>query len=139
MIIFVGGSISIRSLTPEVQEHLSNIIKRGFPVVIGDAPGADSTVQRFFADHNYRSVTIYHVGNCRNNLGGWSQRKIVPKNGTPFFVCKDQAMAADADYGFMIWDGKSRGTRQNILELVKLNKRSIVFVEPTNETVQILP
>jgi hypothetical protein len=48
-------------------------------------------------------------------------------------------MAADADYGFMIWDGKSRGTRQNILELVKLNKRSIVFVEPTNETVQILP
>jgi hypothetical protein len=48
-------------------------------------------------------------------------------------------MAADADYGFMIWAGKSRGTRQNILELVKLNKRSIVFVEPTNNPFRSSP
>lgn len=31
-------------------------------------------------------------------------------------------MAKAADYGFMIWNGKSKGTLNNIINLVQYNK-----------------
>ena len=139
MNIFISGSISIRSLSTAVQKHLNNIVERGLSVIIGDAPGADSAVQRFFADRKYANVTVFHMGNCRNNLGVWRQRKIQPQQGTPWYTCKDQAMAQSADYGFMLWDGKSRGTRQNILNMASLNKASLLFLAPSKEILTILP
>ena len=138
-VIFVGGSISIRSLSSAVQQRLSNIIERRLPVIVGDAPGADSAVQRFFAERKYENVRVYHMGRCRANLGGWYQRKIEPTNGTPYQVCKDRALAKDADFGFMLWDGKSRGTRNNILTLANLNKTTLLFLAPSQELVTILP
>ena len=38
-------------------------------------------------------------------------------------------MILDCDRGVMVWDGKSKGTRQNIIELLALDKR----VENVNE------
>ena len=31
---------------------------------------------------------------------------------------KDKAMAAEADYGFVLWDGKSSGSISNVFELL---------------------
>lgn len=36
-------------------------------------------------------------------------------------------MANEADYGFMIWDGKSRGTLNNTINLVAQNKKVLVY------------
>ena len=48
-------------------------------------------------------------------------------------------MAERADYGFMLWDGKSRGTKTNVLTLAKLNKTSLLFLAASNEFQTILP
>lgn len=69
-------------------------------------------------------------GKARNNAGGWQVKSIsVSKDvsGYAFYAAKDKAMAADADYGFMIWDGRSRGTRENINNLTNLGKNTLVF------------
>jgi phenylacetate-coenzyme A ligase PaaK-like adenylate-forming protein len=39
-------------------------------------------------------------------------------------------MAKSADYGFMIWNGKSRGTLYNMVNLVKFNKKVLVYLIP---------
>lgn len=55
-------------------------------------------------------------------------RKIAvsPKlTGREFWTQKDKAMAAD--YGFFLWDGKSQDSITNVLELVKDNKKSLVY------------
>ena len=40
-------------------------------------------------------------------------------------------MASEADYGFMIWDGCSKGTTNNISNLLNAGKMVLVFL--TNE------
>jgi putative RNA 2'-phosphotransferase len=67
----------------------------------------------------------------RNNIGNWhivaTQSEI--KSGYDFYKQKDIAMANDCDYGFMIWDGKSRGTKNNIIRLVGNSKVCDVYLQ----------
>ena len=37
-------------------------------------------------------------------------------------------MADEADYGFMIWDGMSKGTLSNIITLTALEKTTLVYL-----------
>ncbi len=37
-------------------------------------------------------------------------------------------MARDATYGYMIWNGKSNGTLNNVLNLLELNKKIILYL-----------
>lgn len=39
-------------------------------------------------------------------------------------------MTKDADYGFMIWNGKSKGTLNNIINLTKQNKKVLLYYTP---------
>jgi SHS2 domain-containing protein len=39
-------------------------------------------------------------------------------------------MAREADYGIMVWDGKSKGTLNNVLNLLSENKGALVFFSP---------
>jgi hypothetical protein len=43
---------------------------------------------------------------------------------------KDQAMADTAEYGLMLWDGKSKGTINNVLNLCRAHKPVVVYVAP---------
>ena len=39
-------------------------------------------------------------------------------------------MASEADYGFVLWDGKSAGSISNVLELMKNGKPIIIYFAP---------
>jgi hypothetical protein len=80
------------------------MIAEKLPIVIGDANGADKTVQAYLADRLYGAVEVYCVrGNCRNNLGGWWVREVAAPHSRrdfAFYASKDEEMAKDADVGF---------------------------------------
>ena len=40
-------------------------------------------------------------------------------------------MAEEAHCGVMLWDAKSKGTLQNLLNLIAANKRTLVYFAPT--------
>ena len=42
-------------------------------------------------------------------------------------------MAELADYGLVIWDGKSAGSIANVLELTRQNKVAVVYLAPSKE------
>ncbi|MDJ0842203.1 MAG: hypothetical protein QNK37_37225 [Acidobacteriota bacterium] len=129
--VFLSGSRSIQELHPLVQQRLRNILAKNFRVVIGDADGVDTAFQNFFWEHRYPQVVVYCPGaRCRNNVGGWPQHHIdVPPHirGRAFYTQRDKAMAAAADVGFVVWDGKSKGSQANIEEMKRLGKPSLVF------------
>lgn len=135
MKIFAAGTKSIKSLSPSVQKKLSSIISNGDQILVGDCNGADAAIQSYCLKSAFPNVTVYASGNhVRNNLGNWAVKNIIPEKpvyGFEFYRQKDLAMADDADCGFMIWDGKSRGTYSNIVALAKQNKRVLVYVEPS--------
>jgi SHS2 domain-containing protein len=52
------------------------------------------------------------------------------EKGFDFYTLKDREMAREADYGFMVWDGKSRGTLNNIVNLLSETKSTLLFFSP---------
>jgi adenine-specific DNA-methyltransferase len=132
--IFVGGSRSIAHLPAAACERLDNIVASGAHVVIGDAAGADSAVQRHLLASGYRAVEIFaSEGRPRHNLGDWPVRAVAVegvRSGYAFFAAKDRAMAEVADFGLMIWDGKSPGTVLNILRLLGHGKKAVLIEAP---------
>ena len=131
MKVFVGGSRNISRIPAEVKLRLNNIIQSCGTILIGDANGTDKSVQKYLTDVGYDNVIVYFVGdNFRNNVGNWKTKKISyegRKKDFQFFVRKDMAMSEEADYGFMLWDGVSKGTINNALNLIRENKKVLMF------------
>lgn len=138
--VFFSGSRSISHLNQQIKQRIiENIMARQFTVVIGDANGADKAFQQLFAQHAYQNVQIFCSGTSfRNNLGNW-QTHFVPSNqkGRAFYTEKDKKMAQIADYGFVLWDGKSQGSLNNIRELLGQNKFSLVYHAPSQQFMPI--
>ncbi len=138
--VFIGGSRHVSRLTPQVIERLENIVGRGFSVVVGDAAGADKAVQKYLVDASYPHVTVFCSGDrARNNLGQWKLHKVATAKtvkGFQFFAAKDREMAQEADFGLMIWDGKSPGTALNVLRLLRAGKKAVMLRVPDKQTVE---
>jgi adenine-specific DNA-methyltransferase len=133
-IVFIGGSRAVTRLSDEVKERLDRIVHNGFPVVVGDAAGADKAVQKHLLDAGCTSVTVFCSGDRpRNNLGGWATHAVEAPGGArgfQFHALKDREMARRADFGLMIWDGQSPGTALNVLRLVRAGKKAVMFNVP---------
>ena len=134
MKVFVAGPRAISNLDKNVEDKLNSIIKNNYTVLVGDANGIDKSVQQYFYNNNYKNVNVYaSQGKARNNIGNWIVQGVeVPKNvkGFDFYAAKDSAMAKNADYGLMLWNGKSKGTLNNIINLTKQNKRVLIYFTP---------
>ena len=139
--VFIGGSRRISRLNETIINRLDTIMSKGFQVLLGDANGADKAVQAYLNSKSYKNVTVYCSGNrCRNNVGRWQVNNISvsPRlKGREFYTVKDTQMAEDGDYGFMIWDGKSLGSLNNVVTLLKWNKISLVYFSPEQRIYRI--
>jgi hypothetical protein len=129
--IFLGGSRDICELPPPAIERISAIVTAEHGVLIGDAPGADAEMQGLLAGYNYEHVGVFHAGaEPRNNLGDWAAYRVPPPDGAKgfaFHAAKDREMARRADFGLMVWDGISPGTRLNILRLAIIGSPCVVY------------
>jgi hypothetical protein len=70
---------------------------------------------------------------CRNNVGEWPVKQVSThhqKKDFTYYATKDEEMAQAASYGFMLWDGKSKGTLNNILNLLRQQKKVLVYFAP---------
>jgi hypothetical protein len=136
-IVFVAGSRQISRLPTEVRSRLDTMIEKGFQILVGDANGADKAVQHYFADRSYPNVLVHCMkDHCRNNVGNWPTREVAAPRGAKgfdYYSLKDRAMAEAAEYGLMLWDGKSKGTVNNVVNLSRDHKPVVVYVAPTRE------
>jgi hypothetical protein len=137
--VFIGGSRKIGRLRAEVRKRLDRIIEKKLQVLIGDANGADRAVQQYLDSRGYDRVEVFCMdGICRNNVGGWVKRSIsAPKGakGFEYYSAKDKEMTNESTVGFMLWDGKSKGTLTNVSRLIEQNKKVLVYVAPQRKFV----
>ncbi len=135
--VFIGGSRKMSRLNEMIRARLDNIIRGHLAVAIGDANGADKAVQAYLAERSYRQVTVYCAGaTCRNNVGHWPTIHVsVERTSRDFeyYAQKDARMAEIASCGFMLWDGSSKGTLNNILALLRANRKCVVYFGPERE------
>ena len=130
MKVFISGSITIKDLSPIAMQKIDNIMNKNLTVLVGDANGVDKIVQEYLNNNNYKNVIVYYAGqNIRNNIGKWTTENIpaIGMTGRAKFTMKDLRMAEDSDFGLMIWDGISKGTKKNIIEMQNLGKHFYVI------------
>jgi hypothetical protein len=136
--IFIGGSREVTRLPQDVQSRLDEIINKDHRVVLGDANGADKAVQEYLADQKFKNVTLFCSGDApRNNVGRWPIHPVTADSQTKdyeFFAAKDREMARRADFGLMIWDGKSPGTLLNLVRLLQERKIAVLYNVPQKQT-----
>ena len=139
--VFIAGSMNIKHLDPQVKERIANILSSNLSVVVGDADGADKSIQSYLLERDANNTTVYCSGpQPRNNLGNWPVRSVASKHepgSRAFFTAKDIEMANAADYGLMIWDSKSTGTLSNVIDLLNRKKKSVVFVNKKKQFITI--
>jgi hypothetical protein len=130
--VFIAGSMNIKHLHAQVKERIDNIVASGFSVVVGDADGADASIQEYLSNARSTNTRVYCSGGSpRNNVGGWPVEAVTTdyaKGSRAYFTAKDLRMAEIADFGLMVWDTKSTGTLSNVIELLNYKKKSVVFV-----------
>jgi hypothetical protein len=132
--VFIAGSRALSRLNADVKHRIDTMVDKGFTILVGDANGADKAVQRYLAEKHFRNVIVHCMaGNCRNNVAGWPTREIAAAPGArgfAYYSTKDLAMARDAEYGLMLWDGESKGTLNNVINMVQQNKMVVVYFSP---------
>lgn len=139
--VFIAGSMNIKHLDPKVKERIKNVVMSEFEVVVGDADGADTSIQQYLLSLGSSRTTVYCSGSRpRNNVGNWPICVVETKHSEgsrAFYTAKDLVMAEAADFGLMIWDTKSTGTLSNVIELLERKKKSVIFInkEKTFKTV----
>ena len=128
--IFLGGSKIINSLTPAMKEKIVEFMNIGHNIIIGDSMGADKEMQKVLEENNYKKVTVYYSGDRpRVNLGNWKTKHISSNKFMSDYErqkLKDNQMAKDCDYGYMLLQGLTKGTIANINKLLELNKTCYV-------------
>ena len=139
--VFISGSMKIKNLDPSVLARINNILNSNYQVIVGDADGVDSCIQKYLDSKQTKSVVVYCSGEKpRNNIGQWLTENIntpVTPGTRAFFTAKDIKMAEDCDYGLMVWDAQSTGTLSNALELLKRKKISLVYINKTKEFLKV--
>ncbi|MEW6543523.1 MAG: hypothetical protein AB1411_07920 [Nitrospirota bacterium] len=139
--VFLGGSRRIAHLNESIRSKLDEFLNRGLWIFVGDANGADRALQQHLADRGYERVVVYAVtGMLRNNVGHWKVCSVdAPRGARGFdlYSVKDAQMANDASYGFMLWDGKSRGTLANVRSLLTRGKPVTVHLGPAHRLISL--
>lgn len=155
--VFISGSIAIKEIPQNAKIALDKMIKNNCEILVGDASGVDSAVQRYFADKNYFNLMIYTIENRpRNQISPkfkvriidieTSENQVKFKDKKPKIneiqvefedkkqksstkserarqSVKDVKMVEDCDFALSIWDGKSKGSYNNMLNLIAQKKK----------------
>lgn len=137
MKVFIAGPRAIKELDNNIRIKINSICDKNYDVLVGDADGIDTSVQKHLQNRAYRNVRIFaSKGLARNNIGNWNVENVEVNDdvkGFDFYAQKDLEMAKKADVGFMIWNGKSRGTFNNMINLLKLEKEVVLYYVPTEK------
>jgi hypothetical protein len=137
--VFISGSISIKTLSPQIIGSLNTIIAKQLTIFVGDAPGIDTLIQDYCNAKNYFYVLIYtitssprYIANKKFNFKHIFVEQTIKKERERQGY-KDRAMTNDSDYSFVIWDGSSKGSYSNILRSLKQNKPVKVYYTAIQE------
>jgi hypothetical protein len=135
--VFISGSIAIKNIPNSVEHSIDRIINKNIKILVGDADGVDTMVQNYCKKRNYYNVIVYSISNPRYKVSGFENKSISvvtnSKKERERQQEKDSAMTIDSDYSLAIWDGKSKGSYQNILRAIKKNKKIKVFLSPESK------
>lgn len=135
-IIFISGSRAINQLNSLNEDFIENCILKDKKILIWDADGVDFLVQEYLFKKKYTNVTVFTVNKKpRNNVWNFEVNYCdIPEWTFPkdVFRIKDEEMRKICNEGYVIWDWESKGSENNIKDLLKKGKQVTIFIDWKN-------
>lgn len=127
-VVFISGKVKYdRRISKRIQNELDSVMKANAKIIVGDAPGADTRVQDYLAEKNYRNVEVYTTDEkVRNNVGKWKVNKISSDGYTDEREVrrqKDIAMTNAATRGFAISSDDDRPDSATSLNIERMKEQ----------------
>lgn len=119
--IFISGSININNLNYKVLKIIEQFERENCQIYLGDAKGVDFLVQKKLFKDKYFNVIICTIySNPRNLITDKFKIENITvdsniKNEREKQTIKDYYMTEKTNFSFVIWDGKSKGSYNNII------------------------
>ena len=137
--VFISGSRSFKQLPHSFKEDIICLAdSKKCKFLVGDCDGVDSLVQKLLYDIHYKDVTVYASGSVPRNFYGsiyWEKKLLYyPKiyDLRKYYEQKDIAMSIDCNTAIVLWDGKSRATKNNIDRIKSMGKEVFIFLQGGN-------
>ena len=131
--VFLGGSQTWTALPEKALSSLNCWMRRHIAFLVGDSKGADKLMQQYLHEKGYEKVTVFVSGDeVRCNEGDWNVvhcASSAQPHSDEFYSAKDIRMAEAADEAFLLWDGESHETHENIIRMRRLGKEVTVCRE----------
>lgn len=136
--VFISGSIAIKSIPRSVENSINRIMDQNININVGDADGIDSMIQNYCKRKKYFNVTVYSIySSPRYKAPCFNKKYIIVKSESKRErerqKEKDSAMTIESDFSLVIWDGKSKGSYQNIRRAIENNKKVKVYLQLENQ------
>lgn len=130
--IMIVGSHTITELDHKVKMMISKLCGDGWHILVGDHSGLDTALQEYLMDMHTDWVQVYTARpQPSHNLDRWPVSR-PPKDGrwskAPRYLQNTLAMADAADFGMVLWDGRSMGTYFVIASLIEQGKSVWVYL-----------
>jgi hypothetical protein len=143
--VFISGSSKTQSkdseyyrkeLPDKVKKDIDKHMAKNHNIIVGEAPGIDSQVQKYLKEKNYKNVSVYTSYDKPRYLASkdWNVVNVDSKGHKPgskeFLREKDVAMTKDADEGLsvILENGGAGATRNNVKRLLNQNKNVKVYM-----------
>ena len=140
MIIYAGGSKTIKTIPDSVETRLKELASEGNTFALGTNEGADALLREFLCETVGADVNVYVPEGEDVTYDGAKLTHFKPRfeddkfgdfddfmHGSFVFPDADFKLLESAENGFFIWDGKSFRTFMNIAELVWNKKEAEVY------------
>jgi len=123
MKVFISGSRNFDTIKFNKYKEMFEWLKsNNHEVLVGDCYGIDARVQTYCNTLGIKH-TVYYIGDKPRNI---SDSAIPHKINGYKQTDKDIEMIKDCDFGIAIWNGISKGTKNNIENLKRQFKQVIV-------------
>lgn len=134
--IFISGSRAINQLSSLNEDFIENCILEDKKILIWDADGVDFLVQEYLFKKKYSNVTVFTVNKKpRNNVWNFEVNYCDIPEWTfskEVFGIKDEEMRKICNEWYVIWDWQSKGSENNIKDLLKKGKQVTIFIDWKN-------
>ncbi len=140
--VFISGSINLNILPKIVEKSLQTIQEKSIKVLVGDAKGIDTLIQDYFSKNTYFNLDIYSIYEIPRNKNNNNFNTILIevdmdiKSERKKQEKKDECMSLNSDYSFVVWDGKSKGSFNNIQRALENDKLLKVYYTKDNRLLE---
>ncbi len=125
MKIFISISNYLEALPEVCEERISEIVLKGFDILLENKGGSNELIEQFLAYKKYKKVSIYRL--TWDYYDEWPEWETIEVDTDDLRATTVERICNDSDYGYFIWNNKDNSILYTVYKMISINKPVKVY------------